>query len=135
MAAMTIPAIAPPDIPLLELLPLLCPPEAPPAVAVFDTDTPLETLEPPAPVEVLLVEEVVGDRVEKALGVDFGKFVTMDADGKAANSFALASAGETPEFGFGTSLGMHTLIWLGVVVHDSASPQHHCRAFDFPQRI
>jgi hypothetical protein len=135
MAPMTMPAIAPPDIPLLEWLPLPDPLEAPPAVAVFDTDTPLGTSEPPAAPEVLLVEDVVGDMVEKTLGVAFGKFVTMDSEGRAANSFAWASAGVTPEFGFGISLGMHTLIWLGVVVHDSASPQHHCRAFDFPQRI
>jgi hypothetical protein len=132
IAPMTIPAIAPPEIPLLVFV---FPPTVFPAAPAEAFDPSPEDDFEALLAEVLLVEEVEGDSVEKTLGVDCGRLVTIDADGKALNSFAAALAGLIPLFGFVKSLGMQTFIWLGVVVHNSASPQHHCRAFDFPHRI
>lgn len=100
---MTIPAMAPPDMPLEdEFAPPVAPLLLPCAFAVLVFDGLLAPDRPP-PLAVELLEELdVGDSVEKTLGVDEGNAVVIVALGKAANSAACAWDGETPAFGFGT---------------------------------
>jgi hypothetical protein len=125
----TMPAIAPPDNPLLLLSPLLLlpPPPFTGAAVVVEVDVDVsaglegvESLEAAAP-ELLAAVPV---NVLKAVGVARGTLVLMALLGSTLYSAAAAAAFETPLLGL-LKGEMQTLIWPGQLVHVSVWSQHH----------